>query len=168
MKNLKAILFWSLLAMTCFNTTIAKPGTTNSVVVYANPFSEDVRLKDYEVKVYDGNSLVMNFFVPNTKGFSVSLDQEKSYTIEISKEGFFEKRIAINTLIYGTQKFQYEIAFDAEVVAKDNPFVDPYYLDFPASIIRFNSDEACFEVNEKYTTFIQNMQTRGAFVSNLD
>lgn len=152
MKNILTL----LLTFLCGNQLFAGTDvdSSNYIGIEGKVFWNKIVLKDYEVLVYEENDSLFKFTVPG-KGFSVDLERDKIYTIQISKGGYFVKRIMIDTKVDRMKKDEvYEIGFEASLISTIEG-VDPYYLDFPSTIIRYDRNAEEFKMSEKYTNHIQ-------------
>jgi hypothetical protein len=118
------------------------------------------RIENYILNVYEGNRLVESIEVK--RGFKLQLRDNIEYTLELMKEGYYSKRISINTKcrreVEDVEK--HEIEFEAILFPVEaNP--NDYYFDFPATLIRFDPSEEFLQINEKYTKFIQQKMRQG-------
>jgi len=115
---------------------------------------EGFTIKNYTINLYQENTIIKTINV--RKSFELILKENSHYTLEVIKEGYFPKRISIDTKIERIldQNETYEIDFDA-IVHTITDYQDSYYFDFPAALIKFNSNEKYFEINQKYAEHIQ-------------
>ena len=106
---------------------------------------EDKKLKNVEVNLYEGNEKL------STKNWSKSFDYdlklETYYTLELVKEGFMPKRIAIST--FEGDKGAEPFLFVMELVSQKD-IVKGMDEDYPSALIEYKKDEGSFNFDVKY------------------
>ena len=114
---------------------------------------DNKKIKDVVVNLYKGNEQISSKIWSNK--FDYDLDLETYYTLELMKEGFVPKRIAISTFEgdKGAEPFLFVMELIAEKDATEG--VDS---DFPAVIIEYKKDEGTFDFDEEYAKFFKKEQ----------
>lgn len=113
----------------------------------------DEKLKDVSVLLYQGNDLIST--QKWSKKFEYDLDMEKYYTMELVKDGFITKRIAIST--FEGDKGAEPFMFVMELFEKRDG-VDESELDFPSAIIEYKKNKGVFSFNVPYSKNIKKEQ----------
>lgn len=100
------------------------------------------KLNNVEVKLYEDNSLIYSDFITNK--FAFNLWVNRYYTIELSKEGYFTKRIVFSTLasVYYADPFECDI----ELIKKSDD-LDGSDFDFPVAIVEYKQYQGGFHYN---------------------
>ncbi len=100
-------------------------------------------IKNVTINLYKDNQVIssQNW----SKKFDYQLELEKYYTLELQKEGFETKRIAISTFEgdKGAEPFMFVMELKE---AKKGQEVD----DFPSALIQYKKDEGAFNFDVKY------------------
>ena len=100
-------------------------------------------LRDVSVSLYQENEKIST--KKWSKKFEYDLELEKYYTLELQKEGFEVKRIAIST--FEGDKGAEPFLFVMELIeAKEGEEGD----DFPSALIEYKKDEGAFSFDVKY------------------
>lgn len=100
----------------------------------------------------------MGAFTSNKHGkFDLELDLDFVFTLLIQKPGFQNKMINVDTHLPKdmVQYPAYECFVNLEPVDKTTA-ADPFYLDFPSAIIRYNEDLGGYYHSETYLQHITN------------
>ena len=106
---------------------------------------EDKKLKNVEVNLYEGNEKLSS---KNwSKSFDYDLKLETYYTLELVKEGFVPKRIAIST--FEGDKGAEPFLFVMELVSQKD-IVKGMDEDYPSALIEYKKDEGSFNFDVKY------------------
>lgn len=117
--------------------------------------AQGAKAKTVDVHVYKDNKEVLA--MPNSKSkFSLGLDLDNDYTIVLKKEGYRAKSIYINTSIPEelVRYPGYECTMDLEP-ASDYAYSDPFYMDFPSAIVRWDPEVQGFYPQAGYLRDIQ-------------
>lgn len=111
--------------------------------------------KAVNVQVYKDNSLVNEMRASKDK-FTVNLDLENAYTVVLNKEGYRTKSVYINTHVPEKQVEYpaYDCKMDLEPVDRFT-HADPFYMDFPSAIVRWDDKARGFMPQMGYITDIQ-------------
>lgn len=105
----------------------------------------DAKLKDVTVNLYKGNEKIST--KKWSKKFNYDLDLETYYTLELVKEGFIPKRIAIST--FQGDKGAEPFSFVMELIAKKDA-LEGMDEDYPSALIKYKKDEGTFNFDVKY------------------
>lgn len=114
---------------------------------------EGKRCADATIILYEGNKVINTFKTPRNGRFQLLLHTDKYYTLEVTKLGYVQKRMAIDTDM-GNHRITvpvYECDLD---IIPNHLFrgIDIGNLDFPMAIIRFDPKTREFTHNEIYTS----------------
>jgi len=107
--------------------------------------SNDKKLKDVEVNLYKGNEIIStkNW----SKSFDYNLEIEKYYTLEMVKDGFISKRIAIST--FEGDKGAEPFVFVMQLIANEKG-VEGIDQDYPSALIEYEKEKKLFKFDERY------------------
>ena len=111
------------------------------------------KMRDVTINLYEENTMVSS----DTWGkkFSYDLKIDKYYTLELVKEGFITKRIAIST--FDGDKGAEPFMFVMELLKKREG-VDESELDFPSALIEYKKSKGSFNFNVPYSKSIKKEQ----------
>lgn len=115
---------------------------------------ENNRMRDVTINLYEDNNLVSSD--KWAKKFSYDLELEKYYTLELIKEGFIPKRVAIST--FEGDKGADPFMFVMELLKKREG-VDESDLDFPSALIEYKKSKGSFNFNVPYSKSIKKEQS---------
>ena len=112
--------------------------------------ADEKKIKNVEVNLYQGNEKLStkNW----DKKFDYNLELEKYYTIELVKEGFISKRIAIST--FEGDKGVEPFMFVMELVATEKG-IKGMDEDYPSALIKYKKDEGSFNFDIQYAKNIK-------------
>lgn len=113
------------------------------------------KAKTVNVQVYMENELIHE--IPGSPGnFTLNLDLEHSYTVVLAKEGYRSKSMFINTHVPEQRVAypMYECFMDLEAEDKFT-HSDPFYMDFPGAIVRWDEAAQGFTPQLGYLADIQ-------------
>lgn len=113
------------------------------------------KLKTLDVKVYKDNKLVETLTDSKTK-FTLNLDLDNYYTVVLIKEDYRTKSIFLDTHI-PEDLVRYPGYFCAMNLEPDQYYdhSDPFYLDFPSAIVRWDNSAQGFAPQIGYLDDIQ-------------
>jgi len=114
------------------------------------------KCKGFTVTVYQDNQL-LGQIKPSRKGeFGLELDLDNFYAVRIEKEGYLPELVYFDTHMPSQQVAypEYKCNMNLEPLDKFR-HSDPFYLDFPSAIVRWNEDLKGFYHNENYLSDIQ-------------
>mgnify|MGYP000448133083 CR=1 FL=1 len=112
--------------------------------------SEEEKLKDVEVNLYQGNEKVSTTLW--SKKFEYNLDLEKYYTLELIKEGFISKKIAISTIKGDKDAEPFLFVMELIKKSKEIKGVDS---DYPSALIEFKKEIGGFNFDAEYAKNIK-------------
>ena len=124
-----------------FSTTVLAQANFTGYLVDA----EDKKLKNVTINLYQGNDAVSTKVW--SKKFDYTLKLETYYTLELVKDGFVSKRIAIST--FQGDKGAEPFLFVMELIAKDDA-VEGVDEDYPSALIKYKKNEGGFNFDVKY------------------
>lgn len=110
-------------------------------------------MKDVTINLYEENNLVSS--TKWAKKFSYDLKLQSYYTLELVKDDFIPKRIAIST--FEGDKGAEPFMFVMELIKK-RPGVDDSEMDFPSAIIEYKKTKGEFNFNSDYSRSIKREQ----------
>ena len=112
--------------------------------------ADDKKLKDVEVNLYKGNEKIST--KKWSKKFEYNLELEQYFTLELVKEGFIAKRIAISTFKgdKGAEPFLFVMQL---VETKDR--IEGVDEDYPSALIKYKKDEGTFNFDVNYAKNIK-------------
>lgn len=116
--------------------------------------SENKKVKDAVVLIYEKGKLYKT--LETSKGIiSFELPSNSEYLIEVKKDGFFNKRIAINTKVEGSVNEIPWYDLTMNLVSKNNPGLleeDYDLLELPIAYIAYDvKSESFYNINKKHT-----------------
>ena len=119
-------------------------------------------LEDYIVDVYEGNTIVSSPEVGKKGKFEAELFGSSKYTIDISMEGYYPKRVVVDTDVPADIKKMTPFKFEIELIRKSEyeliENVDPFatsIFDFPYVMFEYNSGFEDWHFREAYTEHIK-------------
>lgn len=115
-------------------------------------------IEGYEVEVYQGNSLFESLLSEKKGRFNSSLYAMDQYVIVVQKEGYYSKRIIVNTSVPEGVKKLPEFKFDLQLISLDE-FEEvekaggfgTSILDMPYVIFQYDEEYEDFGYIEEYT-----------------
>lgn len=138
-----------LISLLLFAVNVFSQVSFTGYLVDAN----DKKLKDVEVNLYKGNEKIST--KKWSKSFDYDLELETYYTLELVKEGFISKRIAIST--FEGSKGSEPFLFVMELVAKKDA-IEGVDEDYPSALIKYKKDEGVFNFDVKYAKNLKKEQ----------
>lgn len=113
------------------------------------------KTQEFTVLVYKDNAL-LGEVKPKKGKFLLELDLNQVYSVRLTKEGYQEKLITIDTAM-PEQQVQYPAYPCVVNLEPADKFVhsDPFYLDFPSAIVRWDDEMKGFYHSTSYLTDIQ-------------
>lgn len=152
--------YLSLLLVLFFTTvpfgSYAQKGPISYEFVITVSSQEEV-IPDAEVRVFEKNELLSTHYTDQKGRFDVQLLRGESYIVEISKEGYYTKRLSIITNVEEGVKKLPALKFETELtnldVYRDAELNNPgatSILDFPSMIIEYDPEIGDFNYREAY------------------
>ena len=114
---------------------------------------ENKKMKDVVINLYKGNEQISSTKWSNKFDYDLAL--ETYYTIELIKEGFIPKKIAVST--FQGDKGAEPFLFVMELVAVKDATKD-VDSDFPSALIEYKKDEGSFDFDEDYAKNLKKAQ----------
>lgn len=124
--------------------------------VICNITANGGKTSDITVKLYKENEKVVELQPTSRSAFELQLDLNASYTIQVSKPGYRDKSVFVDaSLPPDVVKYSaYKCFVNLEPLDKF-AHSDPFYLDFPSAIVRWNEEQHVFTHNVEYLSNIQ-------------
>ena len=117
--------------------------------------AEGTKAKNLAVQVYQDNELLQEIHSKKGK-FTLNLDLDNTYTFVLNQEGYRPKSVFIDTHVPVKQVQYSEYACYMNLEAADKfTHSDPFYMDFPGAIVRWNDESHGFMPSMGYLTDIQ-------------
>lgn len=116
---------------------------------------EGQQTSEFEVTVYRDNEDMGKITADKKGRFNLELDIDRSYTLMISKPGYQNKMIYLDTALpEGLVTYP---AYDCFVnlMPSNATNIDPFYTDFPSAIVRYDAEQGGFYHSDNYLTHIQ-------------
>ncbi len=109
------------------------------------------------VTVYKDNEVAFELSPEKNKSaFLLELDMDCSYTVLVSKEGYRNKTVFIDSHLPEDQTKYKSTSFAVDLDGADKfAHGDQFYLDFPSAIIQWDGQKQTFVHNENYVANIQ-------------
>lgn len=109
------------------------------------------------IKIFKENADLGTFTTNKAGKFDVELDLDAVYTLLIQMEGFQNKMILVDAhLPENLVKYPaYECFVNLEQ-AGNTSAADPFYLDFPSAVVRYNAELGGYYHSEAYLEHINN------------
>ena len=122
--------------------------------------SNKIPLDGVNVKLYMENEEMELIEITSVEhhdhSFTLKLQKDSYYTIEISKPGYLTRLVSISTKLPKDVKIKPIFIFEFEVdMPKEQTVADDYYLDFPIALIDFDAKKGVFVSHGKYTAHIK-------------
>jgi len=111
------------------------------------------KMKNVSINLYQDNDLVST--KKWSKKFEYDLKLEAYYTMELVKEGFISKKVAIST--FEGDKDAEPFMFMMELI-KERKGVDNSELDFPTAIIKYKKNKGEFNFDVAYSKSVKKEQ----------
>ena len=106
--------------------------------------AEGTKAKNLAVQVYQDNELLQEIHSKKGK-FTLNLDLDNTYTFVLNQEGYRPKSVFIDTHVPVKQVQYSEYACYMNLEAADKfTHSDPFYMDFPGAIVRWNDESHGF------------------------
>ncbi|KAA3652952.1 MAG: carboxypeptidase regulatory-like domain-containing protein [Bacteroidetes bacterium] len=117
-------------------------------------------LKGAKIEVLEAGNLIYETTTSGSGKFSIDLQSEREYTVEISKEELQTKIIWIKTK--HTEELEFKVpVFDFDVYLKKEKNT-PYdeLLEIPVTLIKYNPEKKAFYMDKTYEDAIANKEQR--------
>jgi hypothetical protein len=135
--------------------------------VSGKPVINGASLKNVSVKLYNKDVLVTEIESMEEAKVFFGLKSNTEYTVRFSKEGYADRLIRFDTHLPKEVVIKpiFRFDFDVEMVPLAT-VVDPYYLDFPAGLVSYDSKVDKFEHSKKYGACINKMKNEENYNRN--
>jgi hypothetical protein len=118
---------------------------------------DDKKVEGALVKLYQNNTIVNKMLTKSNARFKFLLFSDNEYMIEVTKEGFMEERVYINTKISADLDDKYFFEFIVDLMdANKFKNVDASNLDFPTAIIKYDVGEDEYVHDKGYSQQVRN------------
>lgn len=124
--------------------------------VKGNVTEGGAKAKEFTIHVFQENKDLGEIKASGRGAFALELDIDNFYSIQISKEGYQDKLV-----YFDTHMPEHQVAYPAYIcnvnleAADKFKHSDPFYLDFPSAIVRWNEELKGFYHSENYLSDIQ-------------
>jgi hypothetical protein len=124
--------------------------------VKVRPTVDGKTAEGVNIRLYLDNNEMLRVDSTDERYAVFVLERDKNYTIEVSKEGRFTRRVSISTRMPEELEtgplFKY--VMDIELPPSVD-LADDFYMDFPIAIISYNEDRDRFEHSKAYSANIK-------------
>lgn len=127
--------------------------------VHGQVLVDGKRSNDYTLVLYRDNKPMGAIPIHKKGGFELQLDIDGFYTVRITKEGYQEKMIYIDTHLPPDLVTYPDYELFVNLMPPNAKNIDPFYTDFPSAIIRWSDDMSGFYHSENYLSHIQTRLT---------
>lgn len=127
---------------------------TNYVEVKGTVKLDRTALSGAKIDIYDGQTFVRSHTVDNSGKFTTRLDLNKIYTLEVRKQGYFTKKLEINTKVPKEDVGIWDYRFTMNMIVFIEG-IDMSLLNQPIGKIMFVNDFGEFDYDEDYTKAMQ-------------
>ncbi len=127
--------------------------------VHGRVMVDGARSTDHTVTVYRDNKQLAPVKVDKRGRFMLELDIDQAYTVRVSKPGYTDKLVYIDTALPKDRVVypDYEMTFG--LLPAGDTGIDPFYADFPTGIVRWDPEMEGFYHSENYLAHIQSKLT---------
>jgi hypothetical protein len=125
--------------------------------VICNVMANGGKTDSLSITVFKDNTIVQELAPARKKSaVQLDLDIDAQYTVRVRKEGYREKLIYVDTHLPADQVEYRAYTCHVNLEPMDRfTHADPFYLDFPSSIVRWSEEKKTFDHNDEYLTDIQ-------------
>ena len=125
--------------------------------VHGQAFIDGKKTDGYLVRLYEENEYKGEVPVDKKGRFLLELDIDKTYTVELTKEGYERKLMLIDTqLPEGLVEYPDYECYVNLTPEEAHQGKQDFYTDFPTAIIRWDGEMEGFYHSEHYLEHIQN------------
>lgn len=111
---------------------------------------------DFTITVFQDNKEIGQVKASKKGAFNLELDLDNYFAVRISKEGYQDKLVYFDTHMPEQQVAYPPYVCNLNLEPSDKfKHSDPFYLDFPSAIVRWNEELKGFYHNEGYLSDIQ-------------
>lgn len=109
-------------------------------------------LADVKITLYEGNKVVDESLTKKNGKFKFTLMSNEIYTLELTKKGYYTKRVSVNTKLPPEVDDTYKFMFDLSLDSKEEKKLDKYLVEYPAVLIEYSAKKDEFVFDKAYTT----------------
>lgn len=151
------IIFFMALRQASAQDASGGQGEKNCIELKGLAYANNVPTGSYTVTLYEGNSPIKTIPIGNPRIFTFSLKRNSIYSFKISKKGYVDYLVWINTY-YPEEDKSCNYKFTNEIyLVKEDPKYDDFWLDFPVAIFEYDADIKSFIFNKGYTEHIKKL-----------
>ncbi|MEX2595944.1 MAG: hypothetical protein WEC59_03360 [Salibacteraceae bacterium] len=107
--------------------------------------------EDVLVELFEGNKVVDAFETKKNGKFKFSLFSNMIYTIQLSKSGYYTKRISVSTKLPPGNEDFHKFQFDIGMTSIEEANYDPNVSEYPSALISFDEKRREFRYDKDYT-----------------
>ena len=112
--------------------------------------------EQFTVTLFKDNEEVTRLLPSKHSAFQFALDLNAYYAIRITKEGFREKLVYVDShLPVGVKKYDAYQCVVALKTADRFAYSNPFYLDFPSALVRWDDTKQSYDHSDAYLDDIQ-------------
>ncbi|HRH38798.1 MAG TPA: hypothetical protein PK760_10660 [Flavobacteriales bacterium] len=110
----------------------------------------------FTVTLYKDNEQVVELPPSEHGAFELALEFNAQFSIRISKAGYRDKVLAVNTEVPPGSGSEELIVYTVDLEPMDRfAHADPFYLDFPSALVQWDEATGEFTHSERYLANIQ-------------
>lgn len=158
MKKIFTYSIVAFLTILCFSSFVKSYFVKPSVLDMSGYILfNDKKVEGALVKLYENNVIVNKMQTKANARFRFMLFSNNEYMIEVSKQGFMDERVYINTKTNADLLDKYFFEFIVDLV-DENKYknVDASSLDFPTAIIKYDAGEDDYVHDKGYSQQVRN------------
>ena len=135
---------------------VAQQQSERFLPVLVNVLSNGAAAEQFTVTLYKDNEEVTQLLPTAHSAFELALDLESYYSIRISKAGFRDKLVFVDShLPEGVRRYaDYVCEVHLEPLDRFS-HSDHFYLDFPSAVVRWDDTKQSYDHSDQYLADIQ-------------
>lgn len=157
---MKKIIFYTAIIMSVFMfSSFVKYLAVKASVLEMSGYvlKDDKKMDGALVKLYQNNTIVNKMLTKSNARFKFLLFSDNEYMIEVTKDGFMDERVYINTKSSADLDDKYYFEFIVDLMdASKFKNIDASNLDFPTAIIKYDSGEDEYVHDKGYSQQVRN------------